>query len=84
MIYRIRFTESALKDLKKIPSKDLDLIERKLNEYKENPLNYCRKLSGKNISTYRFRIENYRAIFDLDKEFIVIHRIGHRKDIYKK
>jgi mRNA interferase RelE/StbE len=35
------------------------------------------------IGTYRFRIGDYRAIFDIDGENIVILRIGHRRDIYK-
>lgn len=83
-MYSIRFTNSALKDLKKIPSKDINLIEKKLNEYKEDPFIFCKKLSGKNISAFRFRIGNYRVVFDFDGDFIVIHRVGHRKDIYKK
>jgi len=82
-MYKIRFTNTALKDLKKIPPSDVNIIGRKLNEYKEDPFAFCKKLSGKDFSTYRFRVGNYRVVFDFDEEFIVIHRVGHRKDIYK-
>jgi len=30
----------------------------------------------------RFRIGNYRVIFDLEGDEIVVLRAGHRKDIY--
>ncbi len=35
------------------------------------------------IGTYRFRIGDYRVIFDIYGEDIVILRIGHRRSIYK-
>jgi len=55
----------------------------KLAEYSKEPLEYARKLVNPKIGTYRFRIGDYRAIFDIEGEDIVILRIGHRKDIYK-
>jgi len=51
----------------------------KLKEYAEDPLKHARKLIDPRIGTYRFRIGEYRAIFDIDGENIVILRIGHRK-----
>ena len=53
-MYKIRFTNTALKDLKKIPPNDVNIIGRKLNEYKEDPFAFCKKLSGKDFSTYNF------------------------------
>lgn len=58
-------------------------IDRKLQKYAENPLIYARKLIDPIIGTYRFRLEKYRVIFDIDDKKIVVLRIGHRKDIYK-
>jgi mRNA interferase RelE/StbE len=55
----------------------------KLKEYAEDPLRYARKLIDPRIGTYRFRIGEYRAIFDIDEENILILRIGHRKSIYR-
>jgi mRNA interferase RelE/StbE len=43
----------------------------------------ARKLISHRIGAYRFRIGDYRIIFDIDGENIVILRIGHRRDIYK-
>ena len=83
LTYKIRLTNSAIKDLKKIPEKDVSLIAKKLNEYKDDPFSFSKKLSGKSISTFRFRVGNYRIIFDIDEDYIVIHRIGNRKDVYR-
>jgi mRNA interferase RelE/StbE len=36
------------------------------------------------LGTYRFRIGDYRVIFDIEGKDIVVLRVGHRRDIYKK
>ncbi|MHA1649225.1 MAG: type II toxin-antitoxin system RelE family toxin [Candidatus Helarchaeota archaeon] len=82
-MYEILLTHRALKDLKNIEKGIYNRIFIKLNEYREDPLKYARKLVNPKIGTYRFRIGDYRVIFDIDKENIIILRIGHRKDIYK-
>ncbi|MCK4791223.1 MAG: type II toxin-antitoxin system RelE/ParE family toxin [Desulfobacteraceae bacterium] len=42
------------------------------------------KLFDPALGTYRFRIGDYRVIFDIEGEEIVVLRVGHRKDIYRK
>lgn len=49
----------------------------------KNPLKHAQKLINPKIGEYRFRIGDYRVIFDIDFENIVILRIGHRKKLYK-
>ena len=83
-MYRILFTQRAFKDLVGLDKKLQDRIAMQLTEYREDPLKYARKLINPKIGTYRFRIGDYRVIFDLEDEIIVILRIGHRKSIYKK
>ena len=82
-MYRIIFTNRALKDLEKIDKETQIRIAEKLKEYAENPFKYARKLISPQIGTYRFKIGDYRIIFDIDEENIVVLRIGHRKSIYK-
>ncbi len=40
-------------------------------------------MSNQKIGSYRFRVGDYRVIFDIDNGNIVVSRIGHRKSIYK-
>jgi mRNA interferase RelE/StbE len=82
-MYKIVFTRRALKDLENIDKEMQNRIATKLKEYGKEPLKYARKLTSPKIGTYRFRIGDYRVIFDIDHENIMILRIGHRNSIYK-
>ena len=82
-MYRILLTKRALKDLDKIDADAKARIGDKLKTLMNDPTGNCKKLSNPSIGTYRFRIGDYRIIFDLEKEDIIVLRIGHRKDIYK-
>jgi len=81
--YKISFKSSVYKDLKKIDktkaSHILDIIEKELTE---SPDHYP-KLSGKFSGLRKFRIGNYRIIFSILKDTVLILRISHRKDVYK-
>ncbi len=82
-MYRVIFTQRALKDWKNLDKETQDRIAMKLKEFAKEPFRYARKLIHPKIGTYRFRIGDYRVIFDIDDNNIVILRIGHRKSIYK-
>jgi len=82
-MYRVVFTQRALKDLENISKEVQNRIAAKLKEYAKDPVKYAKRLISPKIGTYRFRIGDYRVIFDIDNENIVILRIGHRRSIYK-
>lgn len=82
-MYKTILTKSAVKDFKALEKNVQELIKKKLLLFQSNPLSYASKLSNNEIGTYRFRIGNYRVIFDLVKDEIIILKIGHRKEIYK-
>nr|QNO55775.1 toxin RelE3 [Methanosarcinales archaeon ANME-1 ERB7] len=81
-MYKVVFTKRALKDLENIDKKMQNRIAIKLKGYAKESFISTRKLISQKIGTYRFRIGDYRVIFDIDGENIVILRIGHRRDIY--
>ncbi len=83
MSYRIVFTNRAVKDIESLEPSIRRRIGEKLREYAENPFVYARKLSDPKIGTFRFRIGDYRVIFDIDGDTIVVLRVGHRKKIYR-
>ncbi len=54
-----------------------------------NPFVKAKKLIGVEIDTYRFRIGDYRAIFKKDPisdrfVILVILKVAHRKEVYRK
>jgi len=82
-MYKIVITKRAIKDLTNIDREMKDRIAKKVREYIQDPFTHAQKLSNPKIGTYRFRIGDYRIIFDIDGDELVILRIGHRKSIYK-
>ncbi len=83
MTYEIVFTKRAVKDLEKLEQKVKDRIIQKLRECKLDPLAHAKKLTNPKLGSFRFKIGDYRVIFDLDDRIIVILRVGHRKTIYQ-
>ncbi len=83
-MHRIIFTERAIRDLDKIDNNIQRRIASKLKEYANNPQHHARKLVNPKIGTYRFRIGDYRVVFDIDDDILIILRVGHRKNIYQK
>ena len=84
--YKIEISASAEKYIKKIPKKDLKKVIEAIQILAINPYpEGCRKLQGEE-DVYRVRQGNYRIIYEIEnkKLIILILKVGHRKDVYKK
>ena len=84
MKYKLVYTNRADKDIQKLPPEIKKRIGKALLRYEQDPYRYSETLRDSNLGTYRFRIGDYRVIFDLEGSEIVVLRVGHRRDIYKK
>lgn len=84
MKYRLVYTQRATEDIQRLEPKIKRRIGKTLLRYEQDPLKHAEKLTQSRLGTYRFRIGDYRAIFDLEGDEIVILRVGHRKNIYRK
>jgi len=82
MAYKLIYARSAFKDIQKLDSIAKKRIKKKIEEYAANPIKSAKKLISSRIGTYRWRAGNYRIVFDIEHENIIILRIGHRKEIY--
>jgi mRNA interferase RelE/StbE len=82
--YGLTYTRRAIKDIRKLEPKVKERIGKTLLRYAGDPLKHAEKLIESRLGEYRFRIGDYRVIFDLEGEEIVVLRAGHRKDIYRK
>ena len=83
MSYRISFKSSVYKDLKKIDRTQADNILNEIEkELSENP-EYFPQLSGNFSGLRKFRIGNYRIIYTILDDIVLILRISHRKDAYR-
>lgn len=89
MIYKVLFSEKAIKQLKKIDKHTASLIIGWLEKNIDgctNPRIHGKALVANKSGQWRYRIGNYRVICDIqDKKIIVlVLEIGHRRDIYKQ
>lgn len=84
-MYAYEFTPPALKELKKLPKEWQKRIIQKLDFFvsSKQPLSFAQHLINFEIGQYRFRIGDYRVIFDLEEDMLVILSVGHRREIYK-
>ena len=85
-MYQIKFKSSADKRFSKLPKEVQIRIVQKLEFFlsQPEPLFYAEILTNPRIGTYRFRVGDYRVVFDLeDDETIMIVEVDHRKDIYR-
>ena len=83
--YKVKIKPSAVKELEKIPKKDLQKLTKMIQSLSINPRPHgCEKLSGQ--ERYRVRKGNYRIIYSIEDDILIVYivKIGHRKDIYKR
>ena len=81
MIYKLDLTKRADKDLQKLPvgaqervAKGLRLLRNDLQGDVERLTNFSPE--------YRLRVGNYRVLFEIEDNTVVVQRILHRKDAY--
>jgi mRNA interferase RelE/StbE len=84
LVYKIVYKKSVHRDLKKLDKHEasniLDQIENNLSEHPSTfPV-----LKGKFSGLRKYRVGDYWVIYVILEEDVVILRIGHRKEIYKK
>lgn len=83
MPYQIQIRKSAQKQLDKLSD---DIAENLLDAIEELAVNPrpsgCKKLKGR--SGYRIRKDDYRIIYDIYDDVLIVDVIaaGHRKEIY--
>jgi mRNA interferase RelE/StbE len=84
--YSVEFRPSALKSLKRLPKQEVIKIKSKIDKLAEQlPNPNITKLKSNN-SFHRVRSGSYRIVYEInnDKLVILVVKVGHRKDVYKR
>ena len=84
MAYKIVYKKSVQRDLKKLSRTEirriLNQIEEELPQKGEaNPV-----LRGQFAGLRKYRVGDYRVIYAILGDDVLVPRIGHGKDVYKK
>lgn len=83
MAYKIRITDTARKQFKKLDRKTTIRIDKKLREIEHDPFPHITRLVGSEF--YKMRIGDYRILMIIHQNIftILIVEISHRRNVYK-
>jgi mRNA interferase RelE/StbE len=79
---QIELKPKAVKDFKSLPKSEQEKISIRLQTMENNLEGDVRKLTN-HTSEYRMRAGNYRALFEIEGNKIIVYRILHRKEVYR-
>jgi mRNA interferase RelE/StbE len=82
MNYRVGLKPRAEKDLQKLPKQDQQRIVKKLRLASDDLRGDIKRLVQFQPS-YRLRVGNYRVLFDIEFDKIVVYRVLHRREAYR-
>ncbi len=86
-MYTLYFLNNAKKEFKKLDTIAQKTIKEKLLLLTTNPdilKNNIKALKGEYKGKFRLRINQYRVVFQVKDEelIIIVVRVGHRKEVY--
>ncbi len=86
-LYSVRILKPAMKELEKLDHSTSERIADRIQWLSEHlDSTQLFPLKGELKGPYKVREGSYRIIFEIlkNEQTIVIHAIGHRRDIYKR
>lgn len=81
MQYKVQFKPTAIKELKKIDRAAAVQIIAKIEKLQDDLDGDVKKLTNF-TPEYRLRVGNYRILFEIMGDNVIIYHIKHRKDAY--
>jgi len=83
--YQVIIPNSVAKKSKRINPQDKIVIKNCLRELETDPYpKRVKKLKSESIGIFRIRVGDYRIRYDISQNFIIIRRIAHRREAYRK
>jgi mRNA interferase RelE/StbE len=85
--FAVQITPSFRRDLAALPASVQKKVLEALGQLEESPFGpplKVKKLKGKGIGQWRLEVWPYRVRYDIEGQSVVLYRVRHRKDIYRK
>ncbi len=82
MQYQIEFKPKVIKDLQKIPVNDRERIINKIEAMQDDLQGDVKRLTNF-TPEYRLRVGDYRILFELEEQTIIVYRVKHRSQAYE-
>jgi addiction module RelE/StbE family toxin len=81
--YELIFTKEFLKRLKRLDKQTQIRVMKVLKMFEDKPFS-GKQLVGRLSELKSFRIGDYRIIYHISEQTVIIRTIGHRKKVYDK
>lgn len=82
MKYDVQFKPRAVKDIESLPARTQSKVIRDIEKMSDGLKGDVKKLTDF-TPEYRLRVGDYRVLFELENQSIVIYRVRHRRDVYR-
>ncbi len=82
MPFDIEFKPRAVKDLKALPTETKRRILGKIEEL-QNDLGGDVKRLTDHTPEYRLRVGDYRVLFEVERQTVMVYRVVHRREAYR-
>jgi mRNA interferase RelE/StbE len=83
--FKVEWTEEAVADLEALDPPIRKRLVKKIGWFVSHfSTQVPEPLSGELSGAYKIRIGDWRVIYVIEEDTIVIHSIGHRREIYRK
>lgn len=82
MKYNIEFKPRAVKDIEAFPSRIQQRILAGIEKMGNNLSGDVRRLTD-STPEYRLRVGDYRVLFEVERDTVIIYRIRHRREVYR-
>lgn len=80
--FHVEYAPLAVEALRAVPKTVASQIVRKISRLEQGLHGNIKQLRQADFG-YRLRMGDYRILFDVEDDTIVIQKIGHRKDVYE-
>ena len=82
MTYEIEIREKAQRDFDAIPPKDAARISQRIAALAHNLQGNVKRLTNFTPS-YRLRVGDWRVLFEVVGNAVIIYRVRNRRDVYR-
>lgn len=83
MSFKVAFKKSVARDLKKIEKNEIDRILKKIEKELPGKAEIFPLLTGQFSGLRKFRVGDYRVIYSIIGDTVLILRISHRREAYR-
>ena len=83
MSYSITFKESVWRDFNKVDKHQVKIIIAKIENLLSEGAESYPAFTGQFSKLRKWHVRNYRVIYTIQEDTVLITRIQHRKDVYR-